>query len=31
MKILVNDILREFIEPKEFMVQRYDENMKEKM
>ena len=28
-KILVNDVLREFIDPKEFFVKRYDENMKE--
>lgn len=28
-KILVNDVLREFTEPKEFFVRRYDENMKE--
>lgn len=28
-KILVNDKLREFIEPNQFMVQRYDENMRE--
>jgi hypothetical protein len=28
-KILVNDVLREFLDPKEFFVKRYDENMKE--
>ena len=28
-KILVNDGLREFLDPKEFFVKRYDENMKE--
>ena len=29
MKILVNDSLREFFDPDEFFVRRYDENMKE--
>jgi len=28
-KILVNDGLREFLDPKEFFVKRYDENMRE--
>lgn len=27
-KILVNDMLREFVDPKEFFVRRYDENMR---